>query len=94
MATQSLAFTFIYACYMLSGRKSDVAAPRKRVYKKQGRLPKGLHGVLVDRGAGGGKAIQGKVIPKRINKSTWCTLSLGPGSGQKGGAVVIFIYFF
>lgn len=58
MATQSLAFTFIYACYLLSGRKSDVAAPRKRVHKKQGRLPKGLHGVLVDRGAGGGGGVR------------------------------------
>lgn len=34
--------TFIYACYLLSGRGSDVAAPRKCVHKKQWSLPKGL----------------------------------------------------
>ena len=71
MATQSLAFTFIYACYLLSGRRSDVGAPRKCAYKKQRRLPKGLRSfstaftlagvcvrvcVCVCGGGGGGKA--------------------------------------
>lgn len=44
------------------------------------------------RGVGVGEAIQGKVIPKRINKSTWCKFSLGSGSRQTGGAVVIFFF--
>lgn len=37
-----ISFTFIYACYLLSGRRSDVAVPRKCVHKKQRSLPKGL----------------------------------------------------
>lgn len=37
-----ISFTFIYACYLLSGRRSDVAVPRKCVHKKHRSLPKGL----------------------------------------------------
>lgn len=36
-----ICFYFIYACYLLSGRRSDVAVPRKCVHKKHPSLPKG-----------------------------------------------------
>lgn len=76
MATQSLTFTFIYACYLLSVRRSDVAAPRKCVHKKQRSLPKGSRSLrMVSLLTGGVRVFMGRWYPKRVNKSTWCTYS-------------------
>lgn len=56
-----ISFTFIYACYLLSGRRSDVAVPRKCVHKKQRSLPKGLRSLrMVPLLTGGVRLLRGR----------------------------------